>query len=151
MEIIEKYKDRPGDSLLPYSGVGSGFLRVRELDDKVEVVNDTKKKEVIVTEKSNGVSKKSNEPEQKVTDRGNGATEQSNGAKTTKDKLTGKTNDIINFCTVPRTAGEILARMGLTNQTKNRKKYINPLVEAGQLKLTIPETPNAPNQKYVKV
>ena len=41
--------------------------------------------------------------------------------------------------------------MGLTNQTKNRKKYINPLVEAGQLKLTIPETPNTPNQKYVKV
>lgn len=153
-----------GAFLLPYTGVGSGFIRVRELDDKMEVLNDEKRKEVIVTfwresnqesvivtEKSNGVSKKSNEPERKVTDRGNGVTEQSNGAKTTKDKLTGKTNDIINFCTVPRTAGEILARMGLTNQTKNRKKYINPLVEAGQLKLTIPETPNAPNQKYVKV
>ena len=68
------------------------------------------------------MSKKSNEPERKVTDRGNGVTEQSNGAKTTKDKLTGKTNDIINFCTVPRTAGEILARMGLTNQTKKQKE-----------------------------
>ena len=69
-----------GAYLLPYSGVGSGFLRVRELDDKVEVVNDTKKKEVIVTfwresnqgsvrvtEQSNGVTKKSNQEQQKVT------------------------------------------------------------------------------------
>ena len=39
----------------------------------------------------------------------------------------------------------------LTNQTKNRKKYINPLVEEGLLKLTIPDKPNDPNQKYVKV
>ena len=152
-----------GAFLLPYTGVGSGFIRVRELDDKIEVLNDEKRKEVIVTfwresnqesvrvtEQSNGATKKSNGVEQKVTDLGNGVTEQSNGAKTTKDKLSGKTKDIINFCTVPRTAGEILSRMGLTNQTKNRKKYINPLVEGGQLKLTIPETPNDPNQKYVK-
>jgi predicted HTH transcriptional regulator len=152
-----------GAFLLPYTGVGSGFIRVRELDDKIEVLNDEKRKEVIVTfwresngesvrvtEQSNGVTKNSNRVNQKVTDLGNGVTEQSNGAKTTKDYLSGKTKDIINFCTVPRTAGEILARMGLTNQTKNRKKYINPLVEAGVLKMTIPETPNDPNQKYVK-
>ena len=134
-----------GAYLLPYSGVGSGFLRVRELDDKVEVVNDTKKKEVIVT-----FWRESNQESVKVTEQSNGVTEQSNGAHTAKNKLPGKTQDIVNFCTVPRTAAEVLARVGLTNQTKNRKKYINPLVEAGLLKLTIPETPNDPNQKYVK-
>lgn len=93
-----------GSFLLPYTGVGSGFIRVQELDDKMEVVNDEKRKEVIVTfwRDSNGATKKSNGVKQKVTDLGNGVTEQSNGAKTTEDKL------------------------------------------------TIPETPNDPNQKYVK-
>lgn len=145
-----------GAFLLPYSGIGSGFLRARELDDKMEVVNDTKKKEVIVTfwrgsnqervrvtEFGNGVTKKSNGAQQK-------ATESSNGVAPSKVKLPGKEQDIINFCTVPRTAAEILSRMGLTNQTKNRKKHINPLVEQGRLKLTIPDKPNDPNQKYVK-
>lgn len=145
-----------GAFLLPYSGIGSGFLRARELDDKMEVVNDTKKKEVIVTfwrgsnqervrvtELGNGATKKSNGAQQKVT-------ESSNGVAPSKVKLPGKEQDIINFCTVPRTAAEILSRMGLTNQTKNRKKHINPLVEQGILKLTIPDKPNDPNQKYVK-
>ena len=145
-----------GAFLLPYSGIGSGFLRARELDDKMEVVNDTKKKEVIVTfwrgsnqegvrvtELSNGVTKKSNGSREEVT-------ELSNGADHSKDKPSGKMQDIINFCTIPRTAAEILTRIGLTNQTKNRKKHINPLVEKGILKLTIPDKPNDPNQKYVK-
>ena len=38
-----------GAFLLPYTGVGSGFIRVRELDDKMDVLNDEKRKEVIVT------------------------------------------------------------------------------------------------------
>ena len=31
------------DGLLPYTGVGSGFIRVRELDEKIEVLNDEKR------------------------------------------------------------------------------------------------------------
>lgn len=145
-----------GAYLLPYSGVGSGFLRIRELDAKVEVVNDTKKKEVVVTfwRESNQegirVTEQSNGGAKKVTEFGNGVTEQSNGTHPIKTKLLGKVQDIVNYCTVPRAAAEILSRMGLTNQTKNRKKYINPLIEDGLLKLTIPDKPNDPNQKYVK-
>lgn len=128
-----------GAFLLPYSGIGSGFLRARELDDKMEVVNDTKKKEVIVTfwrgsnqervrvtEFGNGVTKKSNGAQQKVT-------ESSNGVAPSKVKLPGKEQDIINFCTVPRTAAEILSRMGLTNQTKNRKNTLILLWSKGDL------------------
>ena len=145
-----------GAFLLPYTGVGSGFVRVRELDDKMEVLNDEKRKEVIVT-----FWRDSNQESVRVTEFGNGATkksngvieevtELSNGVDPSKDKPSGKVQDIINFCTIPRTAAEILSRMGLTNQTKNRKKHINPLVEKGILKLTIPDKPNDPNQKYVK-
>lgn len=133
------------DGLLPYTGVGSGFIRVQELDDKIEVLNDEKRKEVIVT-----IWRESNQGSVRVTEHSNGVTELSNGAQPAKTKLPGKVQDIVNYCTVPRTAAEILSRMGLTNQTKNRKKYINPLVEEGLLKLTIPDKLNDPNQKYVK-
>jgi len=132
-----------GAFLLPYSGIGSGFLRARELDDKMEVVNDTQgsnQESVIVTEHSNGVTKKSNQEQQKVTKKSN-----------QEDKLPGKIKDVVNFCTVPRTAQEIMARIGITNQSKNRKRYISALVEQGLLKLTIPDNPKDRNQKYVKV
>ena len=62
----------------------------------------------------------------------------------------GKVKDILNFCTVPRTAKEIMERLGISNQSKNRKIHIASLVEQGLLKMTIPDNPNDRNQKYVK-
>ena len=63
-------------------------------------------------------------------------------------KLTQKQKDIRNFCSVPRTAKEIMERLGLTDFYNNRKRYIYDLVEAGVLERTIPDKPNDPNQKY---
>lgn len=65
--------------------------------------------------------------------------------------ITSKEKDILNFCTVPRISAEIMAHIGITNQTRNRRRYINPLVVRGLLKLLIPDKPNDRNQKYVKV
>ena len=39
-------------------------------------------------------------------------------------------------------------RLGITNQSKNRKKYIASLIEIAVLERTIPDNPNDPNQKY---
>ena len=68
-----------------------------------------------------------------------------------KAQLTQQQRDIVNFCSVPRTAQEIMDRIGVYNQTRSRKRYIQPLIDAGVLEMTDPETPNAPNQKYRKV
>jgi len=57
----------------------------------------------------------------------------------------------VNFCSVPRSAQEILDRIGVSNQNRTRKKYIQPLVDMGVLEMTNPENPNASNQKYRKV
>jgi len=57
-------------------------------------------------------------------------------------------DDIRNFCNIPRTAQEIMDRLGLSNQSKNRLKYITSLIETGFLERTIPDKPNDPNQKY---
>ena len=74
----------------------------------------------------------------------------SNQAGTSKPRLTKAQKDIVNSCSIPRTAQEILDRVGLTNQSINRKRHITPLVEMGVLEMTIPDNPTDPNQKYRK-
>ena len=56
--------------------------------------------------------------------------------------------DIVNFCSIPRTAQEILDNKGLYNQSRARKRYILPLVDMGILTMTQPDSPKSPTQKY---
>lgn len=55
--------------------------------------------------------------------------------------------EIINFCATARSREEIIK---FVNKSKNHviSKYISPLVASGKLKLTIPEKPQSPFQKY---
>ena len=57
--------------------------------------------------------------------------------------------DILIYCNVPKTKMEILKHIGLTKHTKNFKEYIEPMVEMGFMKRTIPEIPSSRNQKYI--
>lgn len=59
------------------------------------------------------------------------------------------TDSIAEFCTTPRSRAEIVAFVG---KSKNyvMSQIVNPLVENGTLKLTMPDKPKSPNQKYVK-
>ena len=94
----------------------------------------------------NQVEKNSNHPQSKsnqVYNKSNQA-----AASLVTRPLTKKEQDIRNFCSVPRTAQEIMDRLGITNQSKNRQKYITSLIEIGILERTIPDKPNDPNQKY---
>lgn len=54
---------------------------------------------------------------------------------------------IIDYCSVPRSREEIIS---FVKKSKNHviSKYISPLVLSGKLKLTIPEKPQSPKQKY---
>ena len=100
-----------------------------------------------VEEKSNQVEKKSNQPGNQVEQKSN----QVQDSDTKKVSLSNKQRDIVNFCSVPRTTAEIMERLGLSNQTKNRERYITSLVAAGYLQMTNPDNPTASNQKYKKV
>jgi len=40
-------------------------------------------------------------------------------------------------------------KLGLTNQSINRRRHILYLVEIGALKMTLPNSPNSPTQRYV--
>ncbi len=43
---------------------------------------------------------------------------------------------------------ELLEHIGLSKQTKNVKKYIEPLESIGWLAKTVPDKPNSPRQRY---
>ena len=153
--------------LLPYTGVGSGITRALDEDINVTFMNNDKAQEFVITvwrgegnqveEKSNQVEGKSNQ----VQGKSNQVEEKSNQVQdsdtqlrhsdTKKVSLSNKQRDIVNFCSVPRTTAEIMERLGLSNQTKNRERYITSLVAAGYLQMTNPENPTASNQKYKKV
>ena len=167
--------------LLPYTGVGSGITRALDEDINVTFMNNDKAQEFVITvwrgegnqveEKSNQVEEKSNQVEGKsnqvegksnqVQGKSNQVEEKSNQVQdsdtqlrhsdTKKVSLSNKQRDIVNFCSVPRTTAEIMERLGLSNQTKNRERYITSLVAAGYLQMTNPENPTASNQKYKKV
>ena len=65
--------------------------------------------------------------------------------------LTSVQKDIIQFCSIPRTAKEIMDHIGYYNNSKNMTAYVRPLLEMGYLEMTEPEKPNSKNQKYRKV
>ena len=146
--------------LLPYTGVGSGITRALDEDINVTFMNNDKAQEFVITvwrgesneveEKSNEVEGKSNEVEGK-SNQVEGKSNQVQDSDTKKVSLSNKQRDIVNFCSVPRTTAEIMERLGLSNQTKNRERYITSLVAAGYLQMTNPDNPTASNQKYKKV
>lgn len=154
--------------------MGSGITRALDEDVNVTFMNNDKAQEFVITvwrEESNEVEKKSNQVEGKsnqVEQKSNEVEEESNQVEeksnqvqdsdtrlrhsdTKKVSLSNKQRDIVNFCSVPRTTAEIMERLGLSNQTKNRERYITSLVAAGYLQMTNPDNPTASNQKYKKV
>jgi len=56
--------------------------------------------------------------------------------------------NLIIYCSEIRSVVDMLTFMGLSDRTKFRNKYINPLLKAGILEMTIPDKPNSQNQKY---
>ncbi len=138
--------------LLPYTGVGSGITRALGEDVNVTFSNNEKAQEFVITlwrGKSNQVKTESNQVGEKSNQVENHDTQLRNSG-TKSEPLTKKQKDIVNFCSVPRTTAEIMERLGLSNQTKNRERYITSLVVAGYLQMTNPDNPTASNQKYKK-
>ena len=76
-----------------------------------------------------------------------GASEQVNEQDT--EQVT-RGEKILEFCFVPRTRDEIQEFVGISHREHFRAKILKPLLDTGQLRMTIPEKPNSRNQKYVR-
>ena len=68
-----------------------------------------------------------------------------------QDKEQATIQDLIQFCSVPRSRKEMQEFMGLTGRRNFSEKYISPLISAGKIEMTVPDKPNSRNQKYQKV
>ena len=67
--------------------------------------------------------------------------------------VTGQDNRIVSlliFCTSPRTRKEMQEFVGIASRDHFKKAFLVPLIDAGQLQMTIPDKPSSRNQKYVK-
>lgn len=73
--------------------------------------------------------------------------DQDNMHVTTHDE---KLASLIDFCLEERSREEMMSFMALENREHFRKTYLKPLLESGQLKMTIPDKPKSKNQKYIK-
>ena len=65
-------------------------------------------------------------------------------------KFTETVNDIIAFCSTPRSMTEIMEHIGLKHRYNVKHRYIDPLIDSGVLMMTIPDKPNSRNQKYIR-
>lgn len=55
------------------------------------------------------------------------------------------------FCSEPRSSSEMMEYVGLTNKKSFRLNYLVPLQEAGQIRMIRPDLPTWRHQKYVAV
>ena len=149
---IKQFLGNRFDRVLEKKGLIGDTFNEASLDEDVNVTftNNDKAQEFVITVwrgESNQVEVESNQVSNEVC----GNSNQVEDYNTKKVTLTHKQKDIINFCSVPRTSLEIMERLGVSNQTKNRERYITSLVAAGYLQMTNPDNPTASNQKYKKV
>ena len=66
-------------------------------------------------------------------------------------KLTETVNDILAYCSIPRSLTEIMEHIGLKHRHYVKSHYIDPLIEGGFLAMTVPNKPNSRNQKYQRI
>jgi ATP-dependent DNA helicase RecG len=58
---------------------------------------------------------------------------------------------LINFCSSPKSRKEMQEFIDIASREHFNKAFLVPLLDSGQLQMTIPDKPNSRNQKYVKV
>lgn len=66
-----------------------------------------------------------------------------------KEQEMGK--DLIAFCSMPRSRKEICAFLGLSSSAYAIKKHVQPLIDAGVIRMTLPEKPKSSKQMYYSV
>ena len=68
------------------------------------------------------------------------------------DKTHDATHDkILAFCMTPHSKAEIAEYCGHKNTKNFTNRYLRPLLDAGSLKMTLPDNPKRKNQKYITV
>ena len=57
--------------------------------------------------------------------------------------------NLLAFCKEPKSRKEIVNHLAISSAQYALRRYLDPLVESGAIRMTIPEKPKSPRQKYV--
>ena len=58
---------------------------------------------------------------------------------------------LLEFCHIPRTRSEIISYLNIGSGQYALRRYLDPLLKQGLIRMTIPEKPRSHSQKYVTV
>lgn len=64
------------------------------------------------------------------------------------DEIHDKVIEMLVYLKIPQTRADVFNYLNLTNQAKNRMRYLDPLINYGWIEMTIPNKPTSPKQKY---
>ena len=168
-----------GINLLPYTGAGSGITRALKFTPDIKFENDEALKEFVVTvvrgnmgghdrdsdrddrAKGDREDKDNNLTDSDLNGEGLSKTDRvedredrvvSEGIERVSYRTLSKTQkNVIQFCSVPRTAKVILEHIGYSYNSTNMSNQVKTLISMGFLEMTEPKKPNSKNQKYRKV
>ena len=118
---------------MPYRGLGSDIPRVLAEDSHVEFID----------------SKEGNQFTVRV-NRPLAALEAGSSTEKAVSKKEKNEQKLLAFCKEAKTLSEICKHLGLTDRYKVKKRYIDPLLNKS-LRMTEPESPKSPTQKYVTI
>lgn len=66
-----------------------------------------------------------------------------------RKSITAKAKQLLQYCIEPKSREVIFDKIGLYNNTKNFRNHFKPLIDAGWLQLTLPDTPTSRDQQYL--
>ncbi|MDE6404427.1 MAG: putative DNA binding domain-containing protein [Lachnospiraceae bacterium] len=72
-------------------------------------------------------------------------------AERTPNEIQRPEGDLAVFCRTPRSRKEICAYLGLSSSAYVMKKHVQPLIDAGVIRMTMPEKPKSSKQMYYSV
>ena len=134
-----------------YTRIYSGKDPVMEEGDvfKVTIPLNRDVEEDDLTKQNNGTQNEKfmNTPQDKLvtpqdTPQDKSITPQDNGIKVNEIS-------ILEYCKNAKSVREIVSHFGYSDIKSFKAKYINPLLNTGKLKMTIPDKPTSRNQKYI--
>lgn len=139
---------------MPYRGLGSGIPRVLAEDSHVELI-DSKEgnqftacvKRLLPANEAVSNNEKAVSNDDLTRNKGQKAVSKE---VSNKKKAVSKEQLLIDFCVEPKSMPEICEYLGLKDRFKAKKRYVDPLL-GKSLRMTEPDSPNSPTQKYVVI
>lgn len=74
------------------------------------------------------------------------------GVKQESENISEQVNRLLDVMEpdIPLSANEIMERLGIKSKETLRNSYLNPALENGLIRMTLPDKPKSKNQRYFK-